>query len=130
MSSIFTKIINQEIPCHFIAESEHCFAFLDIRPVQPGHTLVISKQEIDKFFDLEDVILTDLMRLSKRISAALESVFPCNRVGIMVAGLEVPHAHMHLIPINQIKDLNFSLGKATDEDLLSETAILIRSKLV
>ena len=129
MSSIFTKIMNQEIPCHFIAETEHSFSFLDIRPIKKGHTLVISKQEVDKFFDLDTKILADMMDLSKTISKAIEASFNCDRVGVMVAGLEVPHAHIHLVPIQSIGELDFSLAKAADEPTLSEVAIQIRSNL-
>jgi len=111
MSSIFTKIINGDIPCYKVAESDHYLAFLDINPLKKGHTLVIPKVEVDKYFDLDDDILTGLTLFSKKVAYAIESCFPCNRVGLIVMGLEVPHAHIHLIPINQMSDMDFSNQK-------------------
>tara|TARA_B110000967_G_C18610494_1_gene423751 strand:+ start:321 stop:707 length:387 start_codon:yes stop_codon:yes gene_type:complete len=99
MASIFTKIINGEIPCHKIAESENYFAFLDINPWEEGHTLVISKKEVDYIFDLDNETYEGLMAFSKKVAHAVEKAVPCKRVGILVEGLEVPHAHVHLIPI-------------------------------
>jgi histidine triad (HIT) family protein len=107
MPSIFTRIINGEIPCHKIAETEDFLAFLDIQPVAKGHTLVIPKKEIDYIFDLEDQYLADLMRFAKKVAKAVESCIPCERIGVAVVGLEVPHAHVHLIPINAIGDMSF-----------------------
>ena len=109
--SIFSKIINREIPAHIIAEDNQFIAFLDIMPIVKGHTLVVPKREIDRFFDLPDSELTSISLFAKRIAAAIEKTFPCDRVGISVIGLEVPHAHMHLVPLNSSNDLNFSNPK-------------------
>lgn len=111
MASIFTKIVNGEIPSYKIAESEHCYAFLDINPLAQGHTLVIPKVEVDYIFDVEDEIYVELMRFAKRVGKAIEKVVPCERIGLTVIGLEVPHAHVHLIPINAINDMNFAKPK-------------------
>lgn len=107
MSSIFTKIINGEIPCYKIAEDANYFAFLDINPNTKGHTLCIPKQETDKLFDLEDDLYLGLMQFSKKIALAIEKTVPCDRVGMTVIGLEVPHAHVHLIPLNEMDDMRF-----------------------
>lgn len=107
MSSIFTKIINGEIPCYKIAEDENFFAFLDINPNAKGHTLCVPKKEIDKLFDLEDDLYLGLMQFSKKIAIALEKTVPCNRIGMTVIGLEVPHAHVHLIPLNEMGEMTF-----------------------
>jgi histidine triad (HIT) family protein len=109
--SIFSKIINREIPAYIIAEDNQFIAFLDIMPIAEGHTLVVPKKEIDRFFDLPDSELTSINLFAKRIAAAIEKTFPCDRVGISVVGLEVPHAHMHLLPLNSSNDLNFSNPK-------------------
>lgn len=109
--TIFTKIIKGEIPSYKIAENEHFYAFLDIFPLVLGHTLVVPKVEVDKFFDTPDSYLAEWLLFAKPIAKALEAAFPCNRVGISVVGLEVPHAHMHLIPINSMDDMNFSRSK-------------------
>lgn len=111
MESIFTKIVNDEIPCYKIAEDENHLAFLDIFPLQKGHTLVIPKKQTDKLFDLEEEEFLNLQRFSYKISKALAQAIPCNRIGVAVIGLEVPHAHIHLIPINSEKDMQFSLPK-------------------
>lgn len=107
MESLFTKIVRGEIPSFKIAETDQFYAFLDIRPLAEGHTLVIPKQEIDYVFDIEDDLLSDLMVFSKKIARAIKMVIPCKKVGIAVIGLEVPHAHIHLIPMNRVGDLNF-----------------------
>ena len=107
MSSIFTKIIQGEIPSYKVAEDEQFFAFLDIRPLAKGHTLVIPKKEIDYIFDLEDPLLADMIVFSKRLGKAIEKVVPCKRMGMTVLGLEVPHAHIHLVPINSVYDIDF-----------------------
>ena len=107
-SSIFTKIINKEIPCFKIAENDDFIAFLDINPLQKGHTLVVPKKEVDYIFDNDDEILSKMLPFAKRVSLAIRKVIECNRIGITVIGLEVPHAHMHLIPINKESDMNFS----------------------
>jgi histidine triad (HIT) family protein len=109
--TIFTKIINGEIPCHKIAESDKFFAFLDIDPLVEGHVLVIPKIEVDKFFDMPDDYLAEMLLFAKPIAHAIEKTFNCNRCGISVVGLEVPHAHMHLMPINSPNDLNFTKVK-------------------
>ncbi|MDP3393239.1 HIT family protein [Sediminibacterium sp.] len=109
--TIFSKIIAGEIPCYKIAENEQFFAFLDIFPLVKGHVLVIPKIETDHFFDLPDDYLTQMLLFAKPIAKAIEKAFPCNRCGISVVGLEVPHAHMHLVPINSADDLNFTRGK-------------------
>ena len=108
MSSIFSKIVRGEIPCHKIAETEEYFAFLDIRPMAKGHTLVIPKKEVDYIFDLEDAQLTGLHLFAKKVAKALESVVPCKRIGIAVIGIEVPHVHIHLIPLNSLQDITFT----------------------
>ena len=117
MASIFMKIVRGEIPCHRVAESEDYLAFLDIRPLSTGHTLVIPKKEVDYFFDLDDDYLGRLMIFAKKVAKALEAVVPCERIGVSVVGLEVPHAHVHLIPINKVSDMSF---ERTPLDLSSE----------
>jgi len=111
MSTIFTKIIRGEIPSYKIAEDENYFAFLDIHPVAKGHALVVPKKEIDYLFDLDDEILGGMHVFAKKIAKAIEKSVPCKRIGTAVAGLEVPHAHLHLIPINDISDLSFEKPK-------------------
>jgi len=108
MATIFTRIINGEIPCHKVAEDERFIAFLDIRPLSKGHTLVIPKQETDYIFDLEPALLGDLMQFAQKVAGALKQSIECKRIGVVVIGLEVPHAHIHLIPINCEDDMNFS----------------------
>jgi len=109
--TIFSKIIAGEIPSYKIAENEKFFAFLDIFPLAEGHVLVVPKIEIDKFFDVPDDYLREMLLFSKPIAHAIERTFECNRCGVSVVGLEVPHAHLHLIPINEADDLNFTRGK-------------------
>jgi histidine triad (HIT) family protein len=109
--TIFTKIIHGEIPSYKIAESEKFYAFLDIFPLQKGHTLIVPKIEVDKIFDLSDTYLSELMLFAKPIAHAIAASFPCNRVGMATVGLEVPHAHLHLIPINAAVDMEFSQPK-------------------
>ncbi len=111
MATIFSRIITGEIPCHKIAESDQFLAFLDINPLAKGHTLVIPKVETDYIFDLEDDTLAQLILFAKKIGLAIEKAVTCERIGISVIGLEVPHAHVHLIPINHIGDMNFSRPK-------------------
>lgn len=108
MPSIFTRIVNGEIPCYKIAEDDNFFAFLDINPLKKGHTLVIPKKEVDYIFDLEEETLANMMVFSQKIALAIEKVVPCNRIGVVVLGLEVPHAHIHLIPIDSEADVRFS----------------------
>ena len=107
MSSIFTKIIKGEIPCYKIAEDVNFLAFLDVNPNSKGHTLCVPKQEIDKIFDIEDDLYLGLMQFSKKIAIALEKSVPCKRIGMAVIGLEVPHAHVHLIPLNEMGEMTF-----------------------
>jgi histidine triad (HIT) family protein len=111
MATIFSKIVNGEIPCYKIAENDRFFAFLDINPMTKGHTLVIPKVEEDYIFNLNDKTFSDLMLFAKRVAYAIEKAVPCKRVGVAVIGLEVPHAHIHLIPINQESDMNFKNPK-------------------
>lgn len=126
MASIFTKIINGEIPCHKIAESEHYFAFLDINPWEKGHTLVIPKKEIDYIFDLDTETYEGLMNFSKKVALAIEQAIPCKRIGVLVEGLEVPHAHVHLIPI--VKGFRTMEKVKYTQEELAEIALTIRSK--
>ncbi len=107
MSSIFTKIVHGEIPCYKIAEDDKFLAFLDVNPNAKGHTLCIPKQEINKIFDIEDELYLGLMQFSKKIAVALEKAIPCKRIGMAVIGLEVPHAHVHLIPLNEMDEMRF-----------------------
>ncbi|HUZ60612.1 MAG TPA: HIT family protein [Hanamia sp.] len=109
--TIFSKIINGEIPSFKIAENEKFYAFLDINPLVEGHTLVIPKLEVDKFLDMPDNYLSEILLFAKPIATAIEKSFPCNRCGLSVVGLEVPHAHLHLIPINNMNDINFTRKK-------------------
>jgi histidine triad (HIT) family protein len=111
MPSIFSRIIAAEIPCYKIAEDEKYFAFLDINPLQKGHVLVVPKQETDYIFDLDEELLAGMMLFAQKIAKAIKKVIPCNRVGLTVIGLEVPHAHIHLIPISRMMDMEFSRSK-------------------
>ena len=111
MATIFSKIVSGEIPSYKIAEDENYYAFLDINPLAQGHTLVIPKMEVDYIFDADDELLAGMMVFAKRIAKAIDKVCDCKRVGVAVLGLEVPHAHIHLIPINNIKDIDFSQPK-------------------
>jgi len=131
MPSIFSRIISGEIPCYKVAENENCFAFLDINPLVKGHTLVVPKKEIDYVFDIDDALLGELMVFSKKVAHAIEKVVPCYRIGVSVVGLEVPHAHIHLIPlVSGINDMNFSNPKLklTKEEF-EEIAARIREAL-
>jgi histidine triad (HIT) family protein len=111
MASVFTKIINREIPAYIVAEDEYNIAFLDINPLVVGHTLVIPKKEIDYYFDLGDDDYIRLNQFTKKVAKAIESVVPCIRIGVAVVGLEVPHTHIHLVPLNSMGDINFSRPK-------------------
>lgn len=127
MPSIFTKIVRGEIPAHKVAETDEFLAFLDINPLAEGHTLAIPKKEIDYIFDIEDEHLAGLMAFAKRVAKAIEAVVPCERIGVSVIGLEVPHTHIHLIPINDIDDMNFSKPKLSPSaEELAELAAAIR----
>lgn len=107
MASIFSRIVAGEIPCYKVAEDENYFAFLDISPVAKGHTLVIPKHEVDYIFDLDDEEYAGLTAFAKKVAAAMKKVMPCKRIGVAVLGLEVPHTHIHLVPINKESDMNF-----------------------
>ncbi|HMW39090.1 MAG: HIT family protein [Saprospiraceae bacterium] len=130
MATIFSKILQGEIPCYKIAEDDRYFAFLDIRPLTKGHTLVIPKTEIDYIFDLEDEQLSGMVLFAKRIANAIHAEIPCVKVGMCVIGLEVPHAHIHLVPMNQMSDMNFSNAKLElDPRVMEQTAAAIRARL-
>lgn len=120
MPTIFSRIVNGEIPCYKIAEDERYFAFLDINPVAKGHTLVIPKTEVDYIFDLEEETLSGLMVFAQKVAKAIEAAVPCKRIGVAVLGLEVPHAHIHLIPLNHESDIDFRKPKLklTTEEFL------------
>lgn len=111
MASIFTKIIEGEVPSYKVAENDKFYAFLDISPLQKGHTLVVPKKEVDYIFDIENELLQEMIVFAKEVAIKIKAVFPCNRVGMTVIGLEVPHAHIHLIPINAERDMNFQSPK-------------------
>ena len=129
MPSIFTRIINGEIPSYKIAEDAHFYAFLDINPNAIGHTLCVPKQEVDKLFDLDEKTYLHLMEFAKRIACALEQAVPCKRVGMAVVGLEVPHAHVHLIPINEMHEMSFQTKLKMQEDEMTSLVEKIKSKL-
>lgn len=131
MASIFTKIINREIPAFIVAEDDHFIAFLDIMPLAKGHLLVVPKKEVDYIFDLDDNLLTGLHLFAKKVARAQKKVIPCERIGLTVIGLEVPHVHIHLIPLNSMDDINFSRPKLQlDEDELTGIAIRIKAEIV
>jgi histidine triad (HIT) family protein len=119
MATIFTKIIQGEIPCHKVAENDKFIAFLDITPVAKGHTLVVPKQEVDYFFDLNDNLLSEINLFAKEVATKLQRTVPCRRIGVAIIGLEVPHAHVHLVPLNTMADINFSAErlKMSSEEL-------------
>lgn len=108
MASVFTRIINGEIPCYKVAEDDRFIAFLDVRPLKPGHTLVVPKMEVDYVFDLDEKTLADLMLFAQKVARAMKEVIDCKRIGVAVIGLEVPHAHVHLVPLQKEKDLLFT----------------------
>jgi histidine triad (HIT) family protein len=126
--TLFSKIISGEIPAYKIAENERFFAFLDIFPLRRGHTLVVPKLEIDRFFDVPDDYLAEMLLFAKPIALAIEQAFDCNRCGLAVIGLEVPHAHLHLVPIDQADDLNFTRNKLqlTPDQLRSTQEMILR----
>lgn len=130
MATIFTRIIQGEIPCHKVAEDEDYLAFLDIQPLVEGHVLVIPKVEVNYIFDMDDQDLAGLMLFAKKIAPAIQKAIPCKRLGISVIGLEVPHTHIHLIPINEVGDMNFSKRKLNPSSQdLADTAAAIRAFL-
>ena len=126
MASIFTKIVNGEIPCYKVAEDENFLAFLDVSPLALGHTLVIPKKEIDYIFDIDSEQYCSLWTFAQTVAKALGKAVPCKRVGVAVIGLEVPHAHIHLIPMNKVSDMNFANAKLSfSADVMKETAATI-----
>ncbi|MBQ5872849.1 MAG: HIT family protein [Bacteroidales bacterium] len=130
MASIFTKIINGEIPSYKIAEDEKCYAFLDISPLAEGHTLVVPKQEVDYIFDLDDELLTHLHLFAKKVAKAMKEVIECEKIGMAVIGLDVRHTHIHLVPLKEVGDLNFAKPKLElPKERMQEIANLIASKI-
>lgn len=129
MPSIFSRIVSGEIPAHKIAETDDYLAFLDVMPTATGHTLVIPKKEVDYLFDLDDDLYNGLMAFAKKIAPAIEKAVPCKRIGVAVVGLEVPHVHVHLIPLNSMADMNFSHKLKVSQEELAATAAEIRAFL-
>lgn len=130
MASIFTKIINREIPGHIVAEDENFIAFLDITPLVVGHTLVVPKKEVDYIFDMDDNILASMNIFAKKVAKGVKKAIPCKRIGVAVIGLEVPHTHVHLVPMNTANDINFTQPKLKQsQEQLAATAKLIREAL-
>lgn len=130
MATIFTRIINGEIPCYRVAEDDNYFAFLDINPLKAGHTLVVPKKETDYIFDISDDELSGMIVFSKKVAAAIKAAYPCNRVGVAVLGLEVPHAHIHLVPMDSMEDINFRNPKLKfSQDEFRQIAANINSKV-
>ncbi|GAB4034887.1 HIT family protein [Spirosoma gilvum] len=129
MASIFSRIVAGEIPAHKIAETDDYLAFLDVMPTTMGHTLVIPKKEVDYLFDLDDALYIGLMAFAKKIAPAIEKAIPCKRIGVAVVGLEVPHAHVHLIPLNSMADMNFHNKLKPSQEELAATAEKIRAFL-
>jgi histidine triad (HIT) family protein len=127
MASIFTRIVTGEIPAHKVAETANCLAFLDITPLVKGHVLVVPKREVDQFFELDEDIYGELLLFSRRVARVLKTVIPCKRIGVAVIGLEVPHAHIHLVPLNKMNDINFLREKLKPSaDELNQVAQQIR----
>lgn len=129
MATLFTKIISGELPAYKIAEDDKFLAFLDIRPNAKGHTLCIPKEEVNKIFDLDEETYEELMRFSRKVALALGKAIPCKRVGMAVVGLEVPHVHVHLIPLNQMSDMDFSKSVEFTEDEFQQIANEIKAAL-
>lgn len=129
MSSLFTRIVNGEIPSHKLAEDERYLAFLDVRPIRPGHALVIPKREVDYLFDLDDETLGGILCFARPVAKAIERIVPCKRIGVTVVGLEVPHAHVHLVPIDRVSDIDFSNARPAADNDLAELAGKIREKI-
>jgi histidine triad (HIT) family protein len=131
MATIFSRIIKGEIPCYKIAEDDNYFAFLDINPLRAGHTLVVPKRETDYIFDLEDEYLAGMFVFSKKIAAAIRKAIPCNRIGVAILGLEVPHAHIHLVPMDTMDDINFKNPKLKfSPEEFKDTAAKISQKVI
>ncbi|MFN8324353.1 HIT family protein [Flavobacterium sp.] len=129
MASIFTKIVNGEIPCYKIAEDENYLAFLDVNPNAKGHTLCIPKQEINKIFDMEEEHYLGLMKFSRKVAKAVEKTVPCKRIGVAVVGLEVPHVHVHLIPLQDMDDMRFQRKVSLEKDEFESLAKKIKDNL-
>jgi histidine triad (HIT) family protein len=131
MATIFTKIINGDIPCYKVAEDENYFAFLDINPLKAGHTLVVPKKETDYIFDLDDDQLAGIVLFSKKVASAIKAAYPCNRIGVAILGLEVPHAHIHLVPMDTMEDVNFKNPKLKfSPEEFKEIASKISKKII
>ena len=131
MPSIFTNIINREIPGYIIAEDDRFIAFLDVMPLVEGHTLIVPKKEIDYIFDLDDATLADMMVFAKKVSVAIRNVISCKRIGVAVIGLEVPHAHVHLVPLNTVGDINFTMPKIKlPPEIMQDIADRIKANLL
>ena len=129
MSSLFTRIVEGEISSHKLAEDERYLAFLDVRPIRPGHALVIPKREVDYLFDLDDETLGGILCFARPVAKAIEQIVPCKRIGVTVVGLEVPHAHVHLVPIDRVSDIDFSNARPAADNELAELAGKIRKKI-
>ena len=129
MSTIFTKIVNGEIPCYKIAEDENYLAFLDVNPNAKGHTLCIPKQEINKIFDMDEDLYLGLMKFSRKVAKAVEKTVPCKRIGVAVIGLEVPHTHVHLIPLHDMDDMRFQRKVSLTKEEFELLATAIRGNL-
>ena len=130
MSSVFTKIINREIPAHIVAEDEKYIAFLDVNPLVNGHVLVVPKEEVDYIFDLPDDLFSGLQLFAKKVAKGVKAAIPCRRIGVAVIGLEVPHTHIHLVPLNSMNDINFTKPKLNpSKEELAQTAQSIKDKI-
>lgn len=129
MSTVFSKIIDGELPGHFVWRDDHCVAIMTIQPFRPGHVLVIPIAEVDHWDDLEDELASHLMLVAKKIGRAIKASFPCERVGMMIVGLEVPHTHIHLMPISQVTDMNFAHAEMASAENLAEAASIIKAAL-
>lgn len=127
MSSIFTRIIKQELPGHFVWQDDICVAIMTIQPVNPGHVLVIPKEEIDHWDDLDDATVAHLMKVSRKLAKAIKEAFTCQRVGVVIAGFEVPHVHVHVIPTNSLEDFSFTNLTMADSEQLAAVAEKIRA---
>ena len=129
MASIFSKILEREIPGHFVWEDEHCFSIMTIQPIREGHLMVIPKMEVNHWDDVPGHIAAHLMQVAQKIAKAMKAVIPCKRIGMSVVGLEVPHTHIHLMPIDNMGDMDFSLAEEASQEELAATAELIRKTL-
>jgi diadenosine tetraphosphate (Ap4A) HIT family hydrolase len=130
VASIFTKIINREIPGHFVWEDDLCFSIMTIQPIKQGHLMVIPKEEVDHWDDVPETTATHLMAVSQKIAKAIKAVIPCKRIGVSIVGIEVPHTHIHLMPMDTTADMDFKNSQEMSHDLLADTAASIREILV